>query len=64
IGNPGLASLRAAAHPAKVSYLWYVVKPGSCGEHVFATTQAEADRNVARYNAARDAAGGKSPTRC
>jgi uncharacterized YceG family protein len=64
IGNPGLASLQAAAHPAKVPYLWYVVKPGSCGEHVFATTQAEADRNVARYDAARDAAGGKSPTRC
>ncbi len=64
IGNPGLASLQAAAHPAKVGYLYYVVKPGTCGEHVFATTDADAQRNVARYNAARDAAGGKSPTKC
>jgi cell division protein YceG involved in septum cleavage len=64
IGNPGLASLQAAAHPAKVDYRWYVVKPGSCGEHVFATTAAEAQRNVDRYNAARNAAGGKSPTKC
>ena len=31
IGNPGLASLKAAAPPAHVSYLYYVVKPGTCG---------------------------------
>jgi len=64
IGNPGLASIEAAAHPARVGYLYYVVKPGSCGEHVFATTDAEAQANVARYNAARDEAGGQSPTTC
>jgi UPF0755 protein len=64
IGNPGLASLEAAAHPARVDYLFYVVKPGTCGEHVFASTDAEAQQNVARYNAAREAAGGKSPTTC
>ena len=28
IGNPGLASIRAAAAPANVDYLYYVVKPG------------------------------------
>jgi UPF0755 protein len=27
IGNPGLASMQAAAHPAKVSYLYFVRKP-------------------------------------
>ncbi len=64
IGNPGLASLQAAADPARVPYRWYVVKPGSCGEHAFATTAEEAQRNVDRYNAAREAAGGKSPTKC
>ena len=27
IGSPGLASIRAAAHPAKVGYLYYARKP-------------------------------------
>ncbi|HEX7290161.1 MAG TPA: endolytic transglycosylase MltG, partial [Conexibacter sp.] len=40
IGNPGLASIEAAAHPAKVPYLFYVVKPGTCGEHAFSSTDA------------------------
>jgi UPF0755 protein len=64
IGNPGLASLEAAAHPAHVAYLYYVVKPGTCGEHAFSTTFAEFQRDQAAYNAARAAAGGKSPTTC
>ena len=64
IGNPGLASLEAAAHPARVGYLYYVVKPGTCGEHTFSSTFAEFQRDQARYNAARQAAGGRSPTRC
>jgi uncharacterized YceG family protein len=29
IGNPGLASIEAAAHPAKVSYLYYARIPGT-----------------------------------
>jgi uncharacterized YceG family protein len=64
IGNPGLASIRAAAAPANVPYRYFVVKPGTCGEHVFATTLAEHNRNVARYGAARARAGDKSPTTC
>src|SRR3712207_4925401 len=64
IGNPGLKSLQAAAKPADSDFLYYVVKPGTCGEHAFARTDAEAQRNVARYDAAREAAGGKSPTTC
>ena len=64
IGNPGLASLQAAAKPARVRYLFYVVKPGTCGEHSFAKTEAEFGRLVARYDQARRAAGGRSPTKC
>jgi UPF0755 protein len=64
IGNPGLASLQAAARPARVGYLYYVVKPGTCGEHAFSSTPEEFARDQQRYNEARDAAGGKSPTRC
>ena len=64
IGNPGLASLRAAAHPAHTHYLFYVVKPGTCGEHSFSSTDAQFQRDVNRYNAARAKKGGKSPTTC
>ena len=64
IGNPGLASLQAAANPARAGYLYYVVKPGTCGEHAFSSTSAEFERDRARYNEAREAAGGNSPTKC
>jgi UPF0755 protein len=63
IGNPGLASLKAAANPAHVPYIFYVAKPGTCG-HAFSSSDAQFQRDVARYNAARAKAGGKSPTRC
>jgi UPF0755 protein len=64
IGNPGLASIEAAARPAHVPYLFYVVKPGTCGQHAFSATDAQFERDVQRYNSARAAAGGKSPTKC
>jgi UPF0755 protein len=64
IGNPGLASIKAAARPAHVPYLYYVVKPGTCGEHSFSSTDAQFERDVAAYNAARAKAGGKSPEKC
>jgi UPF0755 protein len=64
IGNPGLDSIKAAARPAKSSYLFYVVKVDSCGEHKFAETDAEFQAYVNEYNRARDARGGKSPTKC
>ena len=40
IANPGLASLQAAAHPAKVDYLYYVRKP-DCKSHFFTASEAE-----------------------
>jgi UPF0755 protein len=64
IGNPGLASMIAAADPASVTYLYYVNKPGTCGELAFATTFTQFQADVAAYNAARNAAGGRSPTKC
>lgn len=64
IGSPGLASIEAAARPAKVDYLFYVVAPGSCGKHAFSSTEAEFQRDVESYNSAREAAGGNSPDTC
>jgi UPF0755 protein len=40
IANPGLASLQAAAHPAKVNYLYYIRKP-DCKSHFFTASERE-----------------------
>jgi uncharacterized YceG family protein len=64
IGNPGIASIKAAANPASVKYLFYVANPCNPGTHSFSTTNAEFQQNVAKYNAARAKAGGKAPTGC
>jgi uncharacterized YceG family protein len=64
IDSPGLASIEAAAHPARVGYLYYVTEPGACGKLAFADTEAEFEEDVARYNEARAAAGGESPDTC
>ena len=64
IGSPGLASIKAAANPARSNALYYVVKPGTCGEHAFSDSFERFQADVQKYNAAREAAGGKSPTRC
>jgi peptidoglycan lytic transglycosylase G len=47
IASPGLASLTAAAAPADVPYLYFVSR--NDGTHVFATTLAEHNRNVERW---------------
>ena len=53
IGSPGLSSIRAAAAPANVKYLFFVRKPGKSGEHAFSKTNAQFERDVARYQASR-----------
>lgn len=47
IASPGLASLKAAADPARVSYLYFVSR--NDGTHVFADTLAEHSKNVERW---------------
>jgi uncharacterized YceG family protein len=42
IANPGLASIQAAAHPAKVDYTFFIRKP-DCRSHFFTASQAEFD---------------------
>lgn len=63
IGNPGLASLEAAANPADTDYFYYVIKPGTCNEHTFVETEEEFAAAAAEYQAALEAEGG-SPTDC
>ncbi|HET9677507.1 MAG TPA: endolytic transglycosylase MltG [Solirubrobacterales bacterium] len=64
IDSPGLEAIEAAAHPAKTDYLFYVTTPGACGKLTFAKTEAEFEAAVNKYNSAREAAGGNSPTSC
>jgi peptidoglycan lytic transglycosylase G len=64
IGNPGLASIKAAAHPAKTNYLFYVAIVCGNGRHKFAATDAQFQRYVDDYNRARAKRHGKSLTNC
>ena len=48
IGNPGLASMRAAARPAAVDYLYYVRKPNSL-RHFFTADEEEFCRKAREY---------------
>jgi uncharacterized YceG family protein len=64
IDSPGLASIEAAAHPAKTEYLFYVNNPETCNELAFAKTEAEFEANVQKYERAREEAGGNAPSTC
>ena len=48
IGNPGLATLKAAAFPEASPYYYYLTKPGT-GEVVYAKTNDEHNLNKASY---------------
>ena len=52
ICNPGLSSLRAALHPARVRYLYFVVDPDR-RRHIFSVTYNQHLRNVARLRRKR-----------
>jgi uncharacterized YceG family protein len=64
INSPGLASIEAAAHPAKTGYLFYVNQPGTCEKLAFSKTEAEFESDVGKYNSAREANGGNEPSTC
>ena len=48
IANPGLASMRAAANPARVGHLYFVRKPDGV-HHFFTASKAEFDRKSCEY---------------
>jgi UPF0755 protein len=48
IANPGLASMQAAAHPAKVDYLYFVRK-GESDEHFFTASESEFYAKACEY---------------
>jgi UPF0755 protein len=50
IGNPGRASIEAAANPTPGDWLFFVTVDPDTGETKFASTQAEHDRNVQEFN--------------
>lgn len=64
IGNPGLASIAAAAAPASSPYLFYVANACKPGTHTFTRTLSQFNAAVARYDAARRKAGGNAPKGC
>ncbi len=48
IANPGLAAIQAAAHPAKVDYLYYVRKPDHV-HHFFTASDVEFENYLAAH---------------
>ena len=64
IGSPGLASIKAAARPARTDFLFYVAVICGEGRHKFAATNAEFLRYVDEYEAERERRGGRAPTSC
>jgi uncharacterized YceG family protein len=64
INNPGMAAIQAAAHPARTNYLYFVAKVCGNGSSAFESNYAQFQRDVQRYQTARSARGGKSPTHC
>jgi UPF0755 protein len=63
IGNPGSRAIEAAADPGRGDNRFFVVKPGTCGEHTFTASEQEFNQAAERYQRALEREGG-SPTEC
>jgi cell division protein YceG involved in septum cleavage len=63
ISNPGMASIEAAAHPARASYLYYVAAANGCGDLVFSDSYSEFLQDATAYQQALADNGGRVP-RC
>jgi uncharacterized YceG family protein len=63
IGNPGVASMKAAASPASTGYLYYVQKVCGGGAHEFTESFAEFQRLANAYERKRQELG-RAPTEC
>lgn len=57
ICSPGLAAIRAALHPAEVSFLYYVARPD--GTHIFARSYEEHEENIRLVRRLRNGAAGE-----
>jgi peptidoglycan lytic transglycosylase G len=64
IDNPGLAAIQAAAHPANTRFLYFVARVCGNGSSVFESDYKQFLADEAKYQQARSARGGRSPTRC
>ena len=64
LGNPGIASIEAAAAPASTRFMFYVANPCKPGSHTFTRTLEEFNAAAARYDEARRKAGGNAPKGC
>lgn len=62
ISNPGLASIEAAANPARVSFLYYVARADGCPGQVFSSSYAQFEHDAAAYQEALSANHGRVPT--
>lgn len=64
IDNPGLAAIKAAAHPARTNFLYFVAKVCGNGSSVFESNYNQFLADAQKYQQARSARGGRSPERC
>ena len=61
ISNPGLASIEAAANPARVSFLYYVARADGCPGQVFSSSYAQFEHDAAAYQQTLNANHGRVP---